>query len=369
MFKRARYLLVLLAALAMALVASIPATADDGTSTPTPTEVAGTVEDFLGTTGEGTAETDASSSQEESAAGSSSGTDTGATSSSSDSAGPEPTKSSDSEDVQQPGPAPQGRVQPPGDAGDPGDTGAAALADPVTAALALPPGFGLEELEELVGPEGLDLGLDEEQLAALLAALQGLGEEEDPLAEFCDNFDVPVLCGEADPENPPAFSCEQFAILFGFENCEDIPLCIPAPPPPPGLPLPPPPSPPFCETPATPTTPPGNSGGGSSKPPTYQPGQTQAGYQYRNCDEARAAGAAPIYAGQYGYGTHLDSDYDGIGCEEQLGTYTPTTQAVAYDTGGGKLAYTGVATEPLIAWGAALVGAGGWLLLSGRRKA
>lgn len=36
---------------------------------------------------------------------------------------------------------------------------------------------------------------------------------------------------------------------------------------------------------------------------------------YRNCTEARAAGAAPVYANEPGYGPHLDGDDDGIGCE------------------------------------------------------
>jgi len=36
---------------------------------------------------------------------------------------------------------------------------------------------------------------------------------------------------------------------------------------------------------------------------------------FRNCDAARAAGAAPVYEGQPGYGPHLDGDDDGIGCE------------------------------------------------------
>lgn len=36
---------------------------------------------------------------------------------------------------------------------------------------------------------------------------------------------------------------------------------------------------------------------------------------YRNCSAARAAGAAPVYAGSPGYGSHLDRDGDGIGCE------------------------------------------------------
>lgn len=36
---------------------------------------------------------------------------------------------------------------------------------------------------------------------------------------------------------------------------------------------------------------------------------------YPNCDAARAAGAAPIYAGQPGYRAGLDRDGDGIACE------------------------------------------------------
>ena len=36
---------------------------------------------------------------------------------------------------------------------------------------------------------------------------------------------------------------------------------------------------------------------------------------YRNCTAARAAGAAPVYRGEPGYGRHLDRDNDGIGCE------------------------------------------------------
>lgn len=36
---------------------------------------------------------------------------------------------------------------------------------------------------------------------------------------------------------------------------------------------------------------------------------------YRNCDAARAAGAAPIYRGQPGYREQMDGDSDGIACE------------------------------------------------------
>lgn len=36
---------------------------------------------------------------------------------------------------------------------------------------------------------------------------------------------------------------------------------------------------------------------------------------YRNCDAARAAGAAPIWRGQPGYRAEMDGDSDGIACE------------------------------------------------------
>ncbi len=36
---------------------------------------------------------------------------------------------------------------------------------------------------------------------------------------------------------------------------------------------------------------------------------------YKNCTDAKNAGAAPVHVGQPGYGSHLDRDGDGIGCE------------------------------------------------------
>lgn len=40
-----------------------------------------------------------------------------------------------------------------------------------------------------------------------------------------------------------------------------------------------------------------------------------SGRGFRNCAEARAAGAAPVRRGDAGYGRHLDRDGDGVGCE------------------------------------------------------
>lgn len=49
--------------------------------------------------------------------------------------------------------------------------------------------------------------------------------------------------------------------------------------------------------------------------PAPAPVPSGAGVSYANCAAARAAGAAPIYAGQPGYSSKLDRDGDGIACE------------------------------------------------------
>jgi hypothetical protein len=68
--------------------------------------------------------------------------------------------------------------------------------------------------------------------------------------------------------------------------------------------------------------------GGSPSPPrsSFLPESRRAparsgdrGGAFANCDEARAAGAAPVHRGDPGYGPHLDRDNDGIGCEPYRG--------------------------------------------------
>lgn len=44
-----------------------------------------------------------------------------------------------------------------------------------------------------------------------------------------------------------------------------------------------------------------------------------SGITYRSCNEARAAGAAPLYRGQPGYRPEMDGDGDGIACEPYRG--------------------------------------------------
>lgn len=47
--------------------------------------------------------------------------------------------------------------------------------------------------------------------------------------------------------------------------------------------------------------------------------RVQAPVAFRNCAAARAAGAAPLYRGQPGYGAHMDGDGDGVACERYRG--------------------------------------------------
>jgi hypothetical protein len=49
--------------------------------------------------------------------------------------------------------------------------------------------------------------------------------------------------------------------------------------------------------------------------PPAAPTTTTTLVVYENCDAVRAAGAAPIHRGDPGYGSHLDRDSDGVGCE------------------------------------------------------
>jgi LPXTG-motif cell wall-anchored protein len=197
-----------------------------------------------------------------------------------------------------------------------------------------------------------------------------------PLCELPDCDDLPdtplPLCEEEPPPLPPCETvedlplcipdCEFLAELLGQEGCE-LPDCIDTT----QLPaeivelldqLPPElrEQVPFC--PAEPVV--------GNPPPEDPPGATPVGHEnpaYENCDDARAHGAAPVYEGEPGYGPHLDSDHDGIGCEED------TVVPVSHHTGGGgQLAYTGAefGTQLTLAGVLLLVGSG--LLLATRRR-
>ncbi len=57
---------------------------------------------------------------------------------------------------------------------------------------------------------------------------------------------------------------------------------------------------------------PSASSSSSKKQASYS---ASIGGAFRNCAAARAAGAAPVRRGDPGYGSHLDRDDDGVGCE------------------------------------------------------
>ena len=92
---------------------------------------------------------------------------------------------------------------------------------------------------------------------------------------------------------------------------EPAPPAPPAPPvvaPPAPAPPPPPPAPdPAPEPEPAPLPPP--------PAPSPAPPAANGPVSYENCTAARAAGAAPVYAGDPGYSSKLDRDGDGVGCE------------------------------------------------------
>jgi endonuclease YncB( thermonuclease family) len=53
----------------------------------------------------------------------------------------------------------------------------------------------------------------------------------------------------------------------------------------------------------------------SDSPKSVWRAPTRSGVMFRNCKEAWAAGAAPLYRDQPGYRPEMDSDGDGIACE------------------------------------------------------
>ncbi|HEX6239089.1 MAG TPA: excalibur calcium-binding domain-containing protein [Acidimicrobiales bacterium] len=68
---------------------------------------------------------------------------------------------------------------------------------------------------------------------------------------------------------------------------------------------------------ATSTTPPTTTGRSPATPPPPPPTSEppDAGVHYRNCNQARALGAAPLHPGDRGYDPALDSNGNGVACD------------------------------------------------------
>lgn len=73
--------------------------------------------------------------------------------------------------------------------------------------------------------------------------------------------------------------------------------------------------------PQQPVAPPVTRAEPTTKKPTPPPAAAEPdppkSVSYANCDAVRAAGAAPLYAGQPGYSRKLDRDGDGVACERK----------------------------------------------------
>ncbi|MFC4556034.1 glycoside hydrolase family 3 N-terminal domain-containing protein [Georgenia faecalis] len=121
-----------------------------------------------------------------------------------------------------------------------------------------------------------------------------------------------------------------------------------------------------------PTTPDPDPTTPGPEPTTPGPEPTTPGgdVYYENCDAARAAGAAPVHRGEPGYGTHLDRDRDGVGCEDSSGGGGPTAP------GGdgpsrpprGNLPSTGAEATGLVAGALLLLALGAGTVLAVRRR-
>ncbi|MFG1669960.1 excalibur calcium-binding domain-containing protein [Streptomyces sp. Y7] len=111
-------------------------------------------------------------------------------------------------------------------------------------------------------------------------------------------------------------------------------------------------------------------------------------HPFKNCSEAYANGYSDIPANDEHYGTHLDRDGDGLGCDNPPADFVPAEQgsvgegsaeegaaqegaASGEEQSGTDLAATGGddSTAYLAAGGAALLAGGGVLLVAHRRRA
>jgi hypothetical protein len=134
-------------------------------------------------------------------------------------------------------------------------------------------------------------GLPVDDSAGLTAALEALG---DGAADLCadDVAGAPQLLNTLHAAAAPSFV-----------------VTIPAP----AATDPPVTQAPVTAPPAT--SPPATSPPVTNPPATNPPATSPPGVYYANCDAARAAGAAPLHAGDPGYRSGLDRDNDGVACE------------------------------------------------------
>jgi hypothetical protein len=130
---------------------------------------------------------------------------------------------------------------------------------------------------------------------------------------------------------------------------------------------------------STSTTPPSSSTAPSSSTSSTSsaPTSSSTAVQYANCDAVRAADAAPLLFSQPGYRPDLDSDHDGVACEQDETTAAAVPVVNQRPNSGGytetaNLASTGPEVSPqwvvIVALALMAVGASGILFARLRRR-
>ncbi|MGP5612378.1 GmrSD restriction endonuclease domain-containing protein [Brachybacterium alimentarium] len=139
-----------------------------------------------------------------------------------------------------------------------------------------------------------------------------------------DKYDLWVKPAEADAMEGVLADCDGFAAIADDDTLlwpaagegdviatQEEPAPAPSPEPEPA----PAPAPKPAKA-TTPSSGSGSSSGSRSGSSSEGSGSSSGGsVYYKNCDAARAAGAAPVHSGDPGYAKHLDRDGDGVGCE------------------------------------------------------
>ncbi|WP_243118347.1 excalibur calcium-binding domain-containing protein [Actinomyces wuliandei] len=137
----------------------------------------------------------------------------------------------------------------------------------------------------------------------LVLCLGAVGSCDDGQA---DSLDPPPASGHEAPTSAPATASPLPTVAATPTATVDPPATTtqePGTPAPETSPAPPEPPQPEPEAPAEPV------------PPEAPAEPPRSDVYYENCQEARDAGATPIYQGDPGYRDRLDRDKDGVACE------------------------------------------------------
>lgn len=230
----------------------------------------------------------------------------------------------------------------------------------------------MSRLLKIIGAVGVATGL-----AAAYTPAASAQPTTDPVTAPCDQDNVD--CGDWPEEVPPGSPCTVTVegVTYEGEINEDGVCVCPVPPsttvPSSTVPttvtpttIEPTTSIPDTTVPDTTTIPDGTTSttvDETTLPPTTDtaPSVPDDDVLFDSCDDAIAAGAAPLLEGEPGYRSELDGDGDGVACEDDGPSF------VAQPAASGSLPSTGSNTGPLVASGGALTLLGAALVAARNR--